>query len=73
MADVWNKIGINLIEFPISARGNQYYITLIDYFSKRAEVEPIPTKEEKHVTEFLYKMFMHHRCPQEIISDQECN
>ena len=70
VSDVWNKIGIDFIEFPISARGNQQRITLIDYFSKGAEAEPIPTKEEKHVTEFLYKMIMRHGCPQEIILDQ---
>lgn len=67
---MWNKIGIDLIELPITKKGNRYCITLIDYFSKWAEAQPVPTKEAKHVAEFLYKMFMRHGCPKEIISDQ---
>jgi len=64
------KVGIDLIELPISSKGNRYCITLIDYFSKWAEAQPVPTKEAKHVATFLYKMIMRHGCPEEIISDQ---
>ena len=57
---------------PESSSGNRYCITLTDYFSKWAEAAPIlmPTKEAVHVANFLYKMFLRHGCPQEIISDQ---
>ena len=30
----------------------------------------MPTKEAKHVAEFLYKMILRHGCPLEIVSDQ---
>ena len=30
----------------------------------------MPTKEVKHVAEFLYKIKLHHGCPLEIVSDQ---
>ena len=70
VSDVWNKIGIDLIKLPETPRGNNYLITIIDYFSKWAEAEPIPTKEAIHVANFLKKMIMRHGCPQEIISDQ---
>ena len=70
VSDTWNKVGIDLIELPVSKNGNRYCITLTDYFSKWAEACPIPTKEARHVAAFLYRMFLRHGCPQEIVSDQ---
>ena len=48
VSDTWNKLGIDLIELPVSSRGNCYCITLTDYFSKWAEAMPVPTKEAIH-------------------------
>ena len=72
VSDTWKKLGIDLIELPLTLRGNRYCITLTDYFSKRAEAQAIPTKEASNVATFLHKMFLRHGCPQEIISDQVC-
>ena len=63
-------MGIDLIELPITPTGYRYVITLTDYFSKWAEAAPIPTKEAKHVADFLHKMMLRHGCLEEIISDQ---
>ena len=54
----------------MNQNGNQYCISLTDYFSKWAEAVPIPTKEAHHIASFLYKMTLRHGCPQEIVSDQ---
>ena len=70
VSDTWNKVGIDLIELPVRKNGNQYCITLTDYFSKWTEACPVPTKEATHVAAFLYRMIPRHGCPQEIISDQ---
>ena len=70
VSDTWCKVGIDLIELPVTSSGNRYCITLTDYFSKWAEAQPIPTKEAIHVATFLYKMIMRHGCPEEIVSDQ---
>ena len=70
VSDTWCKVGVDLIELPVTSNGNRYCITLTDYFSKWAEAQPIPTKEAIHVSTFLYKMIMRHGCPEEIISDQ---
>ena len=67
VSDTWNKVGIDLIPLLLSKKGNQYCITLTDYFSKWVEAA---TKEAKHVAEFLYKMIFRHGCPLEIVSDQ---
>ena len=45
-------------------------MTVTDYFSKWPEAKAIPTKEARHVAEFLYTLFMRHGfCPC-VISDQ---
>ena len=66
VTDTLNKIGIDLIELPMSQIGNRYCITLTDYFSKWVEAAPVPTK----VAVFLFKMFLQYGCPQEIVTDQ---
>ena len=53
VSNAWCKVGIDLIELPVSSSGNRYCITLTDYFSKWVEAQPIPTKEAKHVADFL--------------------
>ena len=52
--DTWNKVGIDLITLPPSKNGNQYCIILTDYFSKWVEAAAMPTKEARHVADFLY-------------------
>ena len=41
---------------PVTARGNRYIVTLVDYFSKWPEAEPLPNKSAKEVALFLYRM-----------------
>ena len=51
------QVGIDLIgPLPQTARGNRYIVTLMDYFSKWPEAEPLPDKSAKSVALFLYKM-----------------
>ena len=41
---------------PVTAKGNHYIVTLVDYFSKWPEAEPLPNKSAKEVALFLYRM-----------------
>lgn len=53
----YEQVGIDLIgPLPQTDSGNKYIVTLVDYFSKWPEAEPIPDKSAKHVALFLYKM-----------------
>lgn len=57
------KVGIDLIgPLPKTARGNRYIVTLVDYFSKWPEAEPIPDKSAKTVAAFLYRMICRLLC-----------
>ncbi|KAL5517002.1 hypothetical protein EMCRGX_G002466, partial [Ephydatia muelleri] len=55
---------------PKTERGNCYIITLIDYFSKWPEAEPIADKTARTVAGFLYKIICRHGCTRVTISDQ---
>ena len=70
VSDTWKKIGLDLIQLPLTMKGNRYCITLIDYFSKWAEAEAVPTKEASHIAKFLHKMILRHGCFEEVITDQ---
>ena len=41
---------------PVTAKGNRYIVTLVDYFSKWPEAEPLPNKSAKEVAPLLYRM-----------------
>ena len=70
VSDTWKKVGIDIIELPLSSQGNRYWVTLTDYLSKWSEAEPFPTKDAINVAEFLYCTFLRHGRPADIITDQ---
>ena len=51
------QVGIDLIgPLPKTGRGNRYIVTLVKFFSKWPEAEPLQDKTAKSVALFLYKM-----------------
>ena len=42
VSNTWNMVGIDLITLAPTKNGNQYCITLTDYFSKWVEAAPMP-------------------------------
>jgi hypothetical protein len=50
---VFSHLQLDLIELPLTRRGNRYVIMLIDIFSKYLWVLPIPTKESEWVVRFV--------------------
>ena len=70
VSDTWKKVGIDIIELPLSSQGNRYWVTLTDHLSKWSEAEPFLTKDAINVAEFLYRTFLRHGRPADIITDQ---
>lgn len=58
----WHQIGIDFIG-PLSPKaddGNQYILTVSDYFSKWVEAIPTPDKSASTVADVLFKVnFIH--------------
>ena len=51
------QVGIDLVgPLPVTQNGYRYIVTLVDYFSKWPEAEPIKDKRAETVAGFLYRM-----------------
>ncbi|KAL5503515.1 hypothetical protein EMCRGX_G010476 [Ephydatia muelleri] len=54
---VWDQVGIDLVgPLPKTAAGNRYIVTLMDYFSKWPEAEPLKDKSAHGVASFLFRI-----------------
>ncbi len=48
------QVGIDIIgPLPVTAKGNRYIVTLVDYFSKWPEAETLQNKSAEEVALFL--------------------
>jgi len=56
MFNFFYQVGIDLIgPLPVTPNGYRYIATLMDYFSKWPEAEPIQNKKAETVAGFLYR------------------
>ncbi|KAI3795443.1 hypothetical protein L1987_38098 [Smallanthus sonchifolius] len=64
------KKGIDFMgPFPAS-RGNRYILVDVDYVSKWAEAQALPTNDARVVVQFLKKLFSRFGAPKALISDR---
>ncbi|GBN23810.1 hypothetical protein AVEN_54963-1 [Araneus ventricosus] len=60
--------------FPVTTKGNQSVLVLIDYFTKWPEAIPIPDEETATVSEELVRRWIsYYGVPMILHSDQETN
>jgi transposase InsO family protein len=65
--DVW---GIDFMgPFPLS-RGNRYILVAVDYVSKWAEAQALPTNDARVVVRFVKSLFSRFGAPKALISDR---
>lgn len=67
---VWYLVGMDLIGPYTCSNGNQYILTVTDYFSKYVEAVPIPDKSAVSVAKGIYKIYCRHGAPVSLICDQ---
>ena len=68
----FNRIGIDVIKFPKSSKGNKYAVVVMDYLTKWPEV--FPTRDQTSITiaQLLAEHIMpRHGVPGELVSDRE--
>nr|GFA24661.1 reverse transcriptase domain-containing protein [Tanacetum cinerariifolium] len=71
--DVW---GIDFMGLFSSSKGNKYILVAVNYLSKWAKANALPTNNARVVVKFLKSLFSRFGTPKEIISDREthfCN
>lgn len=66
----FTRVGLDIVG-PLSttSNGNNYIITLIDYFAKWVEAKAIPNMRSEEVIKFLTEVFARHGPPEIIITD----
>jgi transposase InsO family protein len=62
--------GYRFVKMPQSNQGNNYILTVVDYFAKWPEATTLPDKRARTVSSTLYKIFLHMGFPAVVSSDQ---
>jgi len=71
VAGAFNRVGVDIIKFRKTSRGNQYAIVFIDYLTKWPEVFATPNQSSATVAQLLVEEVMsHHGVPSEVLSDR---
>ena len=69
----WEMRAADVLEVPISTRGNRYLLVVQDYFMKWAEAFPMPDQTGKCITDILIGLCAAMGLPSFIHSDQGRN
>ena len=71
VSKAWYLLGMDLIgPLKKTARGNEYILTVVDYFTKWIEAAPIPAKDAVTVAKALHEhVYCRNGAPHRIITD----
>jgi len=71
VAGPFDRIGVDVIQFPRSSSGNQYAIVFMDYLTKWPEVFPSPDQTAATIAKLLVEEIVsRHGVPSEVLSDR---
>ncbi len=67
-------VGVDIIgPLKTTRQGNRYILSVIDYYTKYAEAEPLPNQEAATVVKVLEQIFSRHGMPTVLLTDQGRN
>ena len=67
----FDRIGVDVVQFPKSSRGNKYAIVFIDYLTKWVEVFATPDQSALTIAKLLVEeIISRHGVPRELLSDR---
>ena len=73
VAGPFDRVGVDIIQFPRSRQGNQYAVVFVDYLTKWPEVFPTPDQSAATVVRLLVEEIVSRRgVPAELLSDRGC-
>jgi hypothetical protein len=64
------RVGVDLIELPLSYSGNKYCLTIVDHLTSYAKAYPIPDKTAETVAKAFIQFVSENSCPLNIVSDR---
>ena len=70
----FHRMGVDVLQLPLTESGNQYAIVFLDYLTKWAEVFPVANQSAITIAQLLVEeIFCRHGAPQELFSDRGAN
>lgn len=69
----WEMVAVDVLEVPMTARGNRYLLVIQDYFTKWLEAIPMTNQTAECVTAKLVDTFSRFGLPDILPSDQGSN
>ena len=73
VAGAFNRIGVDVIQFPRSSDGNHYAVVFMDYLTKWPEVFAVPDQTAATIAKLLVEeIISRHGVPAEVLSDRGC-
>ena len=71
VAGPFDRVGVDVIQFPRSYNGNQYAVVFVDYLTKWPEVFAVPDQSAATIANLLVKEIVsRHRVPSALLSDR---
>ena len=71
VGDPFERVGVDLMEMPLTERGNRYVIVFLDYLTKWVEAYPLSEQTSKTIARVLVDMVIcRHGVPQQLLSDR---
>ena len=69
----WQMLAVDVLQVPVSSRGNRYLLVIQDYFTKWAEAIPMPNQTAECIAGILIDLFSRFGIPEILHSDQGAN
>ena len=71
VAGPFDRVGVDVIQFPKSKRGNRYALVFVDYLTKWPEVFPVANQSALTIARvFVQEIVCRHGVPGELLSDR---
>ena len=66
----FDRVGVDVVQFPTSYNGNKYAVVFVDYLTKWPEVFAVPDQSADTITHLLVEQIVcRHGVPTELFSD----
>ena len=70
----FDRVGVDVLQLPLTLDGNQYALVFIDYLTKWVEVVAIPDQTAETIARMFVELIVcRHGAPRELLSDRGAN
>jgi len=70
----FHRVGVDVLQLPLTLDGNQYAVVFIDYLTKWVEVFAVPNQTARTIARLLVEgVICRHGAPGELLSDRGTN